>query len=106
MRYPAKYWSVPHMKTLMTIEMGKGSMAGVLRRCWFAIVCAAIATAASAQTDQVIYSFSDLKTGYEPQTNGNALVLPNGHLIGIAMFGADIEGRGNGVVFEEIPPTT
>jgi uncharacterized repeat protein (TIGR03803 family) len=88
------------MKTHHWIRCPGEAMRGVLRRCWPALFCAALAASAGAQTEQVTFSFGDGKTGENPSDNGYALVLPSGHVMGTAM-----NGGGGGVVFEEIPPT-
>ena len=80
---------------------------GALRRWLPAAICAAFATAAAAQTEQVTFSFKENTTGNSPRDNGYTLVLPNGHVMGTAQNGGDgVDGAGAGVVFEEIPPTT
>jgi len=81
------------------------AMGGGLRRCLPAIFCAALATSASAQTEQVIASLGG-KRGDLPESNGSTLVLPNGHVIGTAAHGGSKVDSGLGVVFEAIPPTT
>jgi uncharacterized repeat protein (TIGR03803 family) len=63
--------------------------------------CVALAAAASAQTEQVVFNFKGKKTGDIPQDNGNLLVLSNGHVVGTAMNGPN----GGGVVFDATPPT-
>ncbi|MGA2189806.1 MAG: choice-of-anchor tandem repeat GloVer-containing protein [Steroidobacteraceae bacterium] len=68
------------------------------------LFCAALAAGASAQTEQVLFNFSFDKTGWTPEFNGSTLVEPNDRIIGTAPFGGDIL-KGNGVVFEAIPPT-
>jgi uncharacterized repeat protein (TIGR03803 family) len=76
-------------------------MKSVLRAFFLAVGCAAVATAACAQTDQVLFSFYG-KYGTGPNNNGSLLRLANGHLIGVVPSGGS---TGFGLVFEEIPPT-
>jgi uncharacterized repeat protein (TIGR03803 family) len=68
------------------------------------LFCAALATSASAQTEQVIFNLSFDKTGWEPNENGYTLVEPNGDVIGTAQFGGTNQ-KGEGVVFKASPPT-
>ena len=91
------------MKTLITADVAKTSMTGILRRCLPAIFYAALATTANAQ-EQVIFNFAFDKTGWTPEQNGFTLVEPNGHVIGTAPFGGSYF-KGHGVVFEASPPT-
>jgi len=67
------------------------------------MICAALATAASAQTEQVIQNLGGTK-GDLPESNGSLLILPSGHVIGTAMGGSKEVNEGLGVVFEAIPP--
>jgi uncharacterized repeat protein (TIGR03803 family) len=92
------------MKTLKTAEVAKTSITGILRRYLPAIFCAALASSASAQTEQVIFNLSLDDTGWAPAYNGNLLVEPNGDLIGTAQYGGTDE-KGKGIVFEASPPT-
>jgi uncharacterized repeat protein (TIGR03803 family) len=69
-----------------------------------AIFCAALATAASAQTEQVLFGFGGTR-GDLPGTNGNLLMLSNGRLVGTAQGGGKKANSGLGVVFEAVPPT-
>jgi hypothetical protein len=79
------------MKTLITAEVAKTSMTGILRWCLPVIFCAALATTANAQ-EQVIFNFNFDKTGWTPEENGFTLVEPNGHVIGTAPFGGSDGG--------------
>jgi uncharacterized repeat protein (TIGR03803 family) len=92
------------MKTLITAEAAKTWKTGIVRRCLPAIFCAALASSASAQTEQAIFNFSFDGTGWAPAYNGYLLVEPNGDLIGTAQYGG-IDEKGTGIVFEASPPT-
>src|SRR5579863_3777757 len=87
---------------------GGGTLQRVLRRCLPVVFCAAFATAASRQTEQLTFSFSANKTGNNPNGNGYGIFLPNGHLVGTALNGGNGAngGGGFGVVFEADPPTS
>lgn len=99
---PAKSWA------RWICSRGK-MMRGILRRGWPAMACAAFVASASAQSDTLLYSFDKAKHGALPGYNGNAVILPNGHLIGTAEGGLLYHylnyTADSGVVFEEIPPT-
>lgn len=63
-----------------------------------------LAGTASAQSEKVLFSFGSTH-GSLPGTNGNLLMLPNGHVMGTAEYGGKQFNSGIGVVFEGVPPT-
>jgi uncharacterized repeat protein (TIGR03803 family) len=68
------------------------------------ILLAALSGGADAQSEKVLFSFGSIH-GSLPGTNGNLLMLSNGHLFGTAQYGGAKFNSGLGIVFEGIPPT-
>ena len=78
---------------------------GIAPSRWLPLAFVVLATAAGAQTEQLLHSFRTFDSGSSPSYNGYPLVLPNGHVVGTALYGSSAVGEGNGVVFQLVPPT-
>lgn len=79
------------MNTPTTTRLGKTSMSGILCRSWPAVGCAAMTTAASAQTEQMIFSFSEEQCGDIRQQGG--LADGQGRIASLANGAVQVEMR-------------